>query len=472
MNSRLGEAVYNHSPIWMQNLLLSGYGLKLYKIRYGSHYRRHLQFLKETQRYSSGDLQRLQAQELRQLLKHAQNNVPWYRQIFASHDINADDITPDNLGQLLPVLEKDQVQANAASLNAEGFDPHALSTVHTSGTTGSPLVIKATREAIQKNYAFFERFLNAAGVASRERSVTFAGRMLLPPRQKGPPYWRHNLVMNNLLCSSYHISHATAGDYLRRIAAFRPSFLDAYPSAAYILAQHLLDQGDSVCIRPKAIITSSETLLDHQRTVIEQAFGCRVFDQYGSAEMAACITQCEHGRYHANPEYGIVEVIRKDGSPATAGESGDLVCTGFLNYAMPLIRYRIGDSALVSDDTCDCGRPWPVLGSLLGRIDDLIVTVDGRRIGRLDPLFKGLSGIQEAQIVQLALDRIIVNIVPTDQYAEEIGNSLIEALKLRVGRDMNVELCLLERIPRSASGKFRAVVSKMSAVPSNTVSGA
>lgn len=472
MSSKLGETIYNHSPVWMQNLLLSGYGLKLYKARYSSHYRQHLRFLKEAQRYTASELRHLQAQELHRLLSHAQNNVPWYRRLFAALDVQASDINPDNLGQLLPILEKDQVQANAALLTADGLKASELHTLNTSGTTGSPLAIKATKEAIQKNYAFFERFLNTAGIASRDRSVTFAGRMLLPPRQEGPPYWRHNLIMNNLLCSSYHISPSTAGDYLRRIAAFDPAFIDTYPSAAYTLAQHLLDQGSSspVCIRPKAVITSSETLLDHQRTAIEQAFGCPVFDQYGSAEMAACITQCEHGRYHVNPEYGIVEVIREDGLPAAPGESGDLICTGFLNDAMPMIRYRIGDSALVSSHNCECGRLWPALDSILGRVDDLIVTTSGRRIGRLDPLFKGLSGIQEAQIVQLTREHVVVNLVPTHDYSEETGNTLLDALQRRVGCDMKIELRFLDRIPRSASGKFRAVVSKVSAASGNPAS--
>lgn len=470
MERTLAQTIYNQSPVWMQNILLSAYGLKLRRMRHGDIYRSHLKHLEKTQAYTRAEMRSLQARELRRLLEHAERHVPWYRQIFAEYGVRPAQIDPDNLGQMLPILERDQVHSNSHLLIAENTNGATLRTINTSGTTGSPLAFKTTDASLQKNYAFFERFLHASGVDSRDRSVTFAGRMLLPPRQTGAPYWRHNWAMNTLLCSSYHISDSTADAYLNRIAAYKPAFIDAYPSAIFTLAQHLLERSASIAIRPTAIITSSETLLEHQRTTIEQAFACPVFDQYGSAEMSACITQCTHGSYHINPEYGIVEVIRSDGLPAAAGESGELVCTGFINDVMPMIRYRIGDSAIASDKDCDCGRPWPVVDSLLGRADDTIVTTDGRRIGRLDPLFKGLQGIKEAQIVQVGHGDIVINIVRTPQYTPDVGASLTHALKLRVGDDMNVDLRFLDQIPRSSSGKFRAVVSRITKAPQSTAS--
>lgn len=461
MVMKLAQGVYDHSPIWIQNLLLSGYGWKLRKARYGGAYTDYLAHLQRMESASRDELRELQAQELRRLLNHAARHVPWYRTAFADYGSRLSQIDPDNLGRSLPTLSKDELRAHSAALVADNVDTDDLHVINTSGTTGTPLTIRATNDALRKNYAFFERFLHAAGVSSRDRSATFAGRMLIPQTQKGPPYWRLNRAMNTLLCSSYHISDATAASYLEQLARFRPTFIDAYPSAVFTLAQCLADRGGNHQLRPNAIVTSSETLLDHQRTLIERTFGCRVFDQYGSAEMAACITQCEHGSYHVNPEYGIVEIIREDGQPAAPGETGELVCTGFLNHAMPMIRYRIGDSAVATDRTCECGRNWPVIDRLLGRVDDVIVTTDGRRVGRLDPLFKGLTGIKETQIVQLGYDRMVVNIVPDRGYTAEIAESLIASLKLRVGQDMQVELCLMDQIPRTSSGKFRAVVSKI-----------
>ncbi|NLO79434.1 MAG: phenylacetate--CoA ligase family protein [Xanthomonadaceae bacterium] len=460
MESRLAKAIYNASPVWLQDLLISAYGYKLYRLRYGGVFHQQLARLERIQAYSVAELAALQNEELQRLLTHAQRNVPWYRRRFAELGIQPQEIDLNSLQQL-PILDKRELKAHSELFVAENLPARSLQTLNTSGTTGSPLVIKASRAALQTNYAFFERFLRQIGVGSRDRSITFAGRLLLPPRQKGAPYWRRNLTMNTLLCSSYHIAPDTASAYLRRIARYQPLYIDAYPSAIYQLAQHVLTSGEDWGIRPKAIVTSSETLLEHQREAIEQAFQCRVYDQYGSAEMAACITQCERGSYHVNPDYGIVEIVKSDGTPARPGEAGDLICTGFVNEAMPMIRYRIGDMAVADDRTCSCGLAWPVIGSILGRLDDVIVTADGRRIGRLDPLFKGLRGIEEAQIVQVALDRIRVNLVPGNDYSSRVGEALTAALKRRVGADMQVELVLLDRIPRTAAGKFRAVVSQL-----------
>lgn len=461
MRNKLAHSIYDRSPVWAQDLLLSAYGLQLKRTRYGGSYQQQLDQLMQERTHD--ELRELQAQELARLLVHAQRHVPWYRRLFADHGIQASQIDLENFSRLVPILEKSQLHAHAQQLVADNLASRQLHTINTSGTTGSPLNVVTTVTALQKNYAFFERFLRSAGVSSNDPSVTFAGRMLLPARQSGPPYWRRNLAANTLLCSSYHIAPATAADYLRRIADFKPTYIDAYPSAAFTLAQHLLAQPEHHDINLRAIVTSSETLFEHQRALIEQAFGCRVFDQYGNAEMAACITQCEHGLYHVNMEYGIVEVLREDGTAAAAGESGELVCTGFLNHAMPMIRYRIGDSAIVADTACDCGRPWPTLSALLGRADDQILATDGRQIGRLDPLFKGLDGIKETQLVQTAPNQIIVNLVRTADYTASTGDKLVEALKARVGYDMHVELHFLEHIPRTAAGKFRAVISKLDA---------
>src|SRR5262249_21305312 len=149
----------------------------------------------------------------------------------------------------------------------------------------------------------------------------------------------------------------------------------------------------------KAIITSAETLTAAQRELIEGVFGTRCFDQYGCTEQSLFVSQCEHGTYHTHPEYGIVEILR-DGAPARVGESGEVVCTSFTNDAFPLLRYRLGDLAAFGDEDCRCGRAFPVLERIIGRLDDVLVTPDGRQIGRLDPVFKGRRTIREAQVVQ------------------------------------------------------------------------
>jgi phenylacetate-CoA ligase len=265
--------------------------------------------------------------------------------------------------------------------------------------------------------------------------------------------------MRNRLFSSYHLSPANAPAYSRALCAYRPDYIDSYPSSAATLAA-LLKEAGLAAPRPRAIVKSSETLGASQREVIEEVFGARCFDQYGSTEQAAFVSQCEKGSYHVHPEYGIVEVVDAAGDPVRAGEEGEMLCTSFTNDALPLIRYRTGDAAVAGEPGCACGRAFPTLARILGRLDDLIVTPDGRRVGRLDPVFKGRSTIREAQIVQETPERVRVRIVEAPGYAPADGEAVRRELAIRLGPEMEIEIVTVDAIERTGSGKFRAVVNR------------
>ena len=238
-----------------------------------------------------------------------------------------------------------------------------------------------------------------------------------------------------------------------------PRYIDSYPSAIATLAT-LLRDARLPAPRPKAIITSSETLLGSQRLLVEDVFSTRCFDQYGCTEQAMYVSQCEHGTYHIHPEYGIVEVLRPDGVPASSGEIGEVICTTFSNDALPLFRYRTGDAAVVGGRSCPCARAFPSLLEIVGRMDDMIVTPDGRKIGRLDPVFKGRQSVFEAQIVQQSSNRVLVRLVPTEGYTDEDGAAIVHELRARLGPTMDVALVRVPMIERTASGKFKSVVNE------------
>ncbi len=187
-------------------------------------------------------------------------------------------------------------------------------------------------------------------------------------------------------------------------------------------------------------------------------FCCPVRDQYGSAEMAGFFAECEHGRYHVAPEYGIVEVVDADGAPVPIGGMGELCLTGFINPAMLLIRYLIGDAGRLSASSCACGRHAPVVESVEGRIDDVIITPSGRHVGRLDPAFKGMVGIRESQILQTASDQVLVRIVSDDR-SQVNGAGLVSNLTERIGTDVHIRIEFVDSIGKEANGKFRSVKS-------------
>jgi phenylacetate-CoA ligase len=259
--------------------------------------------------------------------------------------------------------------------------------------------------------------------------------------------------------SSYHLAPDLLGHYLNALNRYRITYLYGYSSSLYELALEALKQGRDD-LKMKVALTNAEPVFPYQRQTIEKAFQCRVHETYGMAEIVTAASECEHGGLHLWPEVGITEVLDSDGSD---GRTGDLVCTGLLNPDMPLIRYRIGDRITLSAgiQSCKCARRLPRIECVEGRSDDVLVTRDGRRIGRLDPVFKTELPIREAQIVQESLDRIRVKYIPESEFNLAAGESLIAHLRAHLG---NVQVALepVEQIPRTNNGKFRAVVCELS----------
>jgi phenylacetate-CoA ligase len=155
-----------------------------------------------------------------------------------------------------------------------------------------------------------------------------------------------------------------------------------------------------------------------------------------------------------------VEVVDADNRPLPPGETGALICTSLINFVQPFIRYRVGDTGALGTQACSCGSPLPVLARIEGRIDDVLITREGRLIGRLDPVFKGTSGVVEAQIVQDDYDKFRVRVVPSDSFSEKDRQDIRDSLLERVGKG-EVQIDIVDRIERTSGGKFRAVVCNL-----------
>lgn len=449
---KLAMSAYAHAPVWVQNLLISAYGLRLRRLRYGRVGHDTLARLRESDRLPAPELYRQRLQLLSAVVTRAASDVPFYRSralsTIAFHD-------PDQLARL-PLLDKSDVQAAGRQMISDRYRDRRLTEIHTGGTTGKPLAIYCDSAALQRNYAFFVRFKESAGIRDGARVATFAGRTLVPAGA-GPPYWRHNRAANTLLFSSYHIGPASLPEYVDALGDFRAALIDSYPSSIEPIARYLLDRGITD-IRPTAVITSSETLFPEVRTLIERAFGCKVFDHYGSAEMAALITQCELGTYHVEPQFGVVELI-EGGKAVGPGERGEIVATGFINPVMPLIRYRMGDYAVRGTGPCPCGRAGETILRIEGRMDDVIVTPEGNLVGRLDPIFKSVASLYETRIVQDLVDHLRVEIVASAGFTDTMEQELKGQLRARVGPSMRIDIVRVPRIERTGSGKLRTTVN-------------
>jgi phenylacetate-coenzyme A ligase PaaK-like adenylate-forming protein len=263
--------------------------------------------------------------------------------------------------------------------------------------------------------------------------------------------------------SVHHLSTRFLPFYLRFLREYRPEMVMGQPSALATIA-HFALENDDLPAPATAVFTTAEAVTEQARQVIESAWQCRVWDGYGASEGCVYASQCEQGRYHVSPEIGIVEILDSNGRNCSAGELGEIVCTGLQNTLQPLVRYRIGDAARwAPEQKCSCGRSMPILEGIEGRHEDTCVTADGRPVVRFDPVFRGLGSIVEAQVIQEEPDSFRVLVVPAKHFdAVKHAQAIVENMHLHVGGSAKIEVTVVSQIPRTSSGKFQAVVCRLS----------
>jgi phenylacetate-CoA ligase len=288
--------------------------------------------------------------------------------------------------------------------------------------------------------------------------VVLRGDHVVPQERTNPPFWFHDHLGRNLFVSTRHLTTGNAKAIAQAIAQFGARTLRAYPSAAYELAK--LTRELDLTIHFDSIITGSEPLYPAQRDVIEGQFGGRAFVGYGMAERVAYAAECEHGRMHVNPEYGYVEIVDAKGRPTD--EEGFVVGTSFHNHAMPLIRYQLEDTARWDHEPCPCGRSFPVLLALNGRMSDWLFDLRGMPVNPtvLTFPFKGVDGIRRAQVAQVRKDQWIVRLIPEPRYSEADAVKLLQNFRELVSVNLNIQIVLVEDIQGLPNGKYKWVVQE------------
>lgn len=446
---------YQRSPIWAQEGVIALRAYARAAIREGRLFARYCREINETQWLPADRLEALQRERLARILTHAARTVPFYRDLFP--DLGNKDLGNKDLARF-PLIDKNIVRSRPKAFlsDAMGFRPIVRGS--TSGTSGGAIEVRRDFACSVLDHAVAWRQRSWTGYRPGDRRAWFRGDMIVPQGATEGPYWRTNRAENMLMLSSYHLTPAVVGEIRAAIEHFDPVVIEAYPSSIALLARDLEERG-AFYAGPslRGILTSSETVSDLDRAIIERRFRCRLFDLYGSYETGTAIVTCEHGGYHVNADTCLVEFLEPD-----ADGAAEMAVTPLFNLAMPLIRYRTGDLAVPMPDAepCPCGRAFPRVAKVLGRADDVVVTPDGRRIGRLDHIFKGQTGIGEAQIVQETRDSLRFLVVPVNgSKVDEAG--LRAAARTRLGADMKLDIEYVPSLPRGPRGKLKAVVSKL-----------
>ena len=437
-------------------------GLRLRSWRYGPDAERLVAEALQRDTWSAAQWRVWQEERMGFVLRRAAARVPYYRRQWEERRRRGDRASVERL-ENWPILDKERVREAPESFVADDCDVRRMYHEHTSGTTGKPLDLWWSRETVRAWYALFEaRIRRWNGVSRHDRWAILGGQLVVPVQRRRPPFWIWNAGLNQLYMSSYHLSPGSVSAYLEALRRHRTTYMLGYASSLFYLAQVALEQG----LKPpslKVVISNAEPLYDSQREAVERAFACPVRDTYGMAEIVAAASECESGSLHEWPEVGRIEVLRDDSDEGAEGGSGRLICTGLLNADMPLVRYAIGDrGALVaSERLCPCGRALARLAAIDGRSDDVIVTPDGRRVGRLDPVFKASLRIREAQVEQTSADSVCVRVVPAEGYGPSDAKEICRGIQQRLGQSVSVTVETVNALPRTAAGKVRAVISRV-----------
>jgi phenylacetate-CoA ligase len=456
------EKIYSWLPHGLKAAAISLLGLRNLWLRHGAFFREKSKELEQNLLLSRDRLQEIQLEKLRDLLLENIEHSQYYARVCRDCRITRDDIV--NAGSCLellarfPLLSKETLKAGRRSIVSRRKGRRRVGYTYTSGSTGTPLRVEIDRESLQTYYAQWRRYHHWLGLGDAFSTVRFSGRIIVHPRRRRPPFWVYNPAERQLFMSTYHLTEDNLPCYVEELNAFAPDLIDGYPSAIHVLSDFILKRSVRLRFTPKAISTTAETLLDHQRESMEKAFGCRVYNQYASSEGAPWIVQCRAGNMHLWTDTGVFEFVdRREFAGDTV--SAELLVTSFSARKTPLVRYRIGDRVLIQSENgeCPCGSHFPFIKAVLGRMDDILYTAEKGYVGRLDTAYKGLRGIKRSKIVQTDIGHAVIYIVKDEDFTEAVPARLLGNLKARLGEGMHLEVRYVAAIPLDANGKFRAV---------------
>ncbi|MEW5804101.1 MAG: hypothetical protein AB1847_18555 [bacterium] len=412
-------------------------------------------------------LKQIQLDKLSKMIRHAYEHTRYYRSVFEERKLKPSDIKTIEDLQKLPILTKEIIRSRLDDFICDTVtDRSQLEVILTGGSTGTPMRFFFDKHMLGVRNAHWWRWSDFAGIKLFEDKMIYCGGA--PKRWVNAPENTRgclSLTRNRLSISSANMSDKVLDWYIEDISKFKGDYIRGYASGVYLLARRLVERG--ITIPLKAILTSSDTLFPQYRATIEKAFRCQVFNHYGQNEDSLTANECSKGDgFHINVESCVVESVDNDGLSVT-GREGRLLSTHLENFVMPLIRYAVGDVGIVSEfgPKCNCGRSHQKLLSLTGRDDDIIVTPEGFRVGcgsMNQPMKTMYDSIKSAQYIQEDIGLLHVKVIPTERWDNSIHYPELEHnIRKHVGKEIKIEIELVDDIPRRPNGKYQFIVSKI-----------
>jgi len=419
----------------------------------------HLKNYENNLALSKEQLADQQWQALQRLLKHCFEHTEFYPKMWRKVGIHSsDDIKSLADFAKLPVITKTDITEHYQEFLADNFSNNIKKS--TGGSTGQPFNFELNTDSNTRREAIMWRGYGWLGAGLGQKTLYLwgadVGESTFLKRIKTDLYHK---FYNRKMLNSFAMNKDNMIDYVKEISTYKPKALVSYVNPLYELACYI-NKNNTPVFSPETILTGAEPLHDFQRTEIEKAFSCNVYDTFGCREFMLMSAECtEYKNLHINSDHLVVETLSEQGESIT-GLSGDLVITDLYNFGMPLIRYVNGDRATLINEPCNCGNPLPLMSSVDGRKLDIIKTPSGKTIpGELFPhLFKEFKGISRFQVKQSKIDELHIFIIANDKFTKEDQMSITAEINKYAANELNLKFELVEDIPLTVSGKHRVTI--------------
>lgn len=426
----------------------------------GQKVKEYLKKVNDIQYGTIDEINSLKNKKLRKLIQFAYKNSPVYKNRFDKNGIKPEEIKEAQALEKIPVLSKLEVLENEKTLITPGYNKK-LHVRKTGGSTGMTLHFMKDADALAMNDAIMYRCYDWYGIDIGDKQARFWG---VPVTRK--LRWkeqRKDLILNRIRISAFDISESACMKQYEQIRRFKPTYFYGYTTAIYGFCLFMKKAGiDLNSLKLKAVICTAEKMYPHHRKLFDEVFNCPVVDEYGSSENGIIAFQCREGNMHIMSDHLCVEFVDDEGHPVKNGEAGRIVITDLNSFAMPLIRYDIGDIGKPANKKCTCGVSLPLMEVMEGRKEDFIRTRDGKLVHAAYLCYTLKDDtVYEFKMYQKAIDHLNVQIVKSPQFDSNSEKVLESKLRTALGDDFKIEFEYLERIPREKSGKLRYFVSEI-----------
>ena len=412
--------------------------------------------LEHTQWLSRSELESWQLARIQRLLKYSYEHVPFYRERYRREGIQPEDIKSLADFRALPSLTREDVNNHLDELVSSDFGGH-LHRGKTGGSTGQPMRFYYEDAWNHWDSAYRRRGRGWYSVRDGDKEAWIWGTGRDPATWSRKQRFKARLRRRRY-ANARNMSEARMQEFAAMLVRWQPTMFRAYPSALALFADFVKVQRISG-IRPRLVETTAETLTAPQRQLLEEVFPCPVINYYSSRELGTIAYPCEMGGLHVC-ETRYLELLA-DNKPAAPGHVGEIVLTSLHQYAMPLIRYKIGDLAVYEPDSCLCKRGMPVLREIVGRTNDAVVTADGLWVhsGFFSSRFLERPQIIRYQVYQPDRQHLEVRLVCKHRANNTWSEELRSEIQAHFGQSMKIDIQLVDHIELTPAGKHRFIVS-------------